>query len=145
MKIAIVDIAAHLRRKPDAVRADLERLSVFIGTDWRGLPAVSEAEAADFVAGRLQERAEHAERQRLHAAEVKRWTQGRERAIREAYEAAAEPLRRVHGDPKAAAAGSAAAREAGRRYELDNPRPSKYGSPKAVKHIFLTDEEALTR
>lgn len=116
-------------------------LGVHVAADWRGLPAVAESDA-DYVSGRLAKRAEHAERQRLHNAEVRRWTENREKAVRDACKAAADPIRRAgKGDPKAATAGSRAAREAGRRYELTHPRPDTYGPRHSVRLAFVDENE----
>ncbi len=122
--VCLQDIAKTMKNPVAQVEADCHELSLFLGCNWAGRPALSVVDAHGLVSGATR-RAQDADRAwRAHLASTEEWETERERrragAFQEAYDAA---LRQGRGAPAAAAAGHEAARVAVHDFERRTPPP----------------------
>lgn len=143
--IPLGDIATATKRSAAAIKEEADELGLFIGTDWRGRPALSEVDARGLVDGSVRQLHEGQAAWAGHLAAAKAWEAEREHLVAEAASKAyEEATRRGEPNPKAAEEGTAAAVEVGRSFETSNPPPLFNGKVGAVQRRFA-DSPSLVR
>lgn len=90
--VPVEEIAQALRSKPATVEADARTFGLWVGVDWAGRPAVSDADAHGLVSGRARANHEQAVRQADLQRRAAEWVAERsavnEAAWSDAYKAA---------------------------------------------------------
>ncbi len=132
--VTLADIAKVIKSPGAQVEADALELSLYVGHDWAGRPAISVTDAAGLVSGAARRDRDHTARWQAHTAASEGWELQREQvrstAFEDAYEAS---LRQGRGAPAAAAAGHEAAREVVRDFERKTPPPEFNGAETAPR------------
>ncbi len=134
--VPVADVAKALKTTVAKVEAEARDLSLFVGADWAGRPAISVRDAAALVSGAARRDRDHDVAWRSHLASSEAWEANRERrrasAFQEAYDAA---LRQGRGAPAAAAAGHEAARVAVGDFERRTPPVEFNGEPTSTRWL----------
>lgn len=139
--VTVADLASAAKTTEPKVRAECAELGLFIGADWAGRPAVSEADARSLVSGQAREAREQDAAWRAHIDATERWTADRERARRSAAERVLEEARRQgRGGPIVDQDAAEAGREAAWAFERSSKAPTFNGA--ATVASWLPDEAA---
>ncbi len=134
--VTLQDIAKIMKITVTKVEADAGELSLFVGPDWAGRPALSVIDAAALVSGDARRDRDHDVAWRSHLASSEGWETAREAARSGAFQAARDAaLRAGRGAPSAASAGHAAAREAVGDFERRTPPPEFNGKPTSTRWL----------
>jgi len=121
----LADIAKATKGTVAQVEADAGELSLFIGCDWAGKPALSVIDAARMVSGDARRDAEHAEAHRRWRADSEDWELQREQVRQQAFNDHFDAVRRRGvGDPQAAHGAAQAGSAAIVAYEKVTPAPT---------------------
>jgi len=140
--VALADIAKTMKTTVSRVEAEAHELSMFIGQDWAGRPAINVIEAATLVSGTARRDRDHDVAWRQHLADNESWESARERHRADAFaEAHDGALRRGRGAPAAASAGHEAARAAVRDFEGRTPPPEFNGKATATRWLTKTADK----
>ncbi len=122
--VAVADLAKATKRSVADVEAECQRLDVWIGVAWDGRPAVSEREAAGLVSGELRREREHDVAWNRYSIDAEAWTRRRDEAVQIAAGIASRAATLAFEGPgDAQRKGVEAGREAGRKFEEENPAP----------------------
>lgn len=140
--VPVAEIAAHLKRKPDDVAAELRSLDATIGEDWAGRSAVSPSDARLVASDDARREREREKAEMTARIATEDWVKRRVERVNAAYvEAVREQHRAGKGGGEAMQAAREVANEAGRRYELTVPRPA----PERENLAFVSEEEAAQK
>ena len=149
--VPVTEVAKTTRRTVDQIVDEARSLTIFIGSDWRGQPAVEERDAAQLVDGgaRRQQAADAA--WRAHQEATERWEQERERTFRTASQAVLDahggdplPMLRpgvalTKGPREVQQEAQAQADRAVGAWERTHPAPQWQGEPTASRWRRLVD------
>jgi hypothetical protein len=134
--VPLAELAKVMRTTTDKLEAEAVALSMYVGEDWAGRPAVSARDAYGLRSGAARRAADDASRWEQHRRDVDAWELAREEVVTAAGQAAYDKaVRQGDGSPKAYEASQEASVAAGRAYESNNPPPSVDGQSMATRRF----------
>jgi len=118
--VTLADVAKVLKSTPTKVEADCHELSLFVGCNWAGKPAISVTDAA----GAARRDADHAAAHGHWRAAGEAWELQREQVRQQAYTDHFDTARRRGvGDPAASSEAAQVASAAVEGFEKSTPAP----------------------
>ncbi len=123
--VTLADIAKATKGTAAHVEADCHELSLFVGSNWSGAPALSTVDAHAYVSGSARRDAAHADAHTRWRAASEAWEADREAVRRTAYNDCFDTARRRGvGDPAAAHEAAQVASAAVVAFERKTPEPT---------------------
>ncbi len=122
--VTLADIAKATKSTVAKVEADCHELSLFVGCNWAGKPAISVTDAASLVSGAARRDADHAAAHGHWRAAGEAWELQREQVRQQAYTDHFDTARRRGvGDPAASSEAAQVASAAVEGFEKSTPAP----------------------
>jgi hypothetical protein len=140
--VPLAELARVMKATVPEVEAECRALSVFVGTDWAGRPAVLERDASRLVDGSERRDQEHRREWLAHLAQSEQWTRDRDAVQQSAHDAAWREAGGPRGGQFASEAGRQAARTAAEAFERTHPVPT-VGGQQTAQSWFRTVADKL--
>ena len=144
--VALADLAKVTKRSVADLERECAELVVYVGVDWANRPAITAHEAHRIVTGKARRESDHDTAWRKYALDAEEWNKRRDEAVRVAAGIASRTATLAFEGPgDAQRKGAEAGREAGRKFEAENPPPLWDGSEQPLTQRRYTDPSLIRR
>jgi len=134
--VPLAEVARVMKRPLAQLKSDTAELQMFVGEDWAGREALSQADAAGLVSGAARRERDERAAWLDHVRRTEQWETDREQTRRDAAQAAYRvAVAHGAGDPAAAVAARDAGVQAAEEFEQSHPAPELNGAPTA-RNLF---------
>jgi hypothetical protein len=122
--VPLADVAKRMKTTVAQLEDECRQINVFIGVDWADQPAIAAADAHGLVTGEARRIHAHAVAWNRYSLDAEAWTRRRDEAVQIAAGIASRAATLAFEGPgDAQRKGVEAGREAGRKFEEENPAP----------------------